>query len=162
MDTSIINYIKKHSNSRTMDTIVIHCSATKEGKSYNAEDINKWHLARGFKGIGYHFVVLLDGTIEIGRPLNKVGAHVANANTGTIGICYIGGLTKDNKASDTRTDEQKKSLLELIELLKKNINIKEIKGHRDFSKDLNKNGKLDAFEYIKQCPCFEVKDEYNI
>ena len=155
-------YIKKHSNSRPMHTIVVHCSATKDGVDYGMEDIKKWHLQRGFKNIGYHFVIKLDGTIEIGRPLDKVGAHVSGYNSGSIGICYIGGLTKDNKASDTRTDKQKKSLLELIELLKKYINIKEIKGHRDFSRDLNKNSKLDAFEYIKQCPCFEVKDEYNI
>lgn len=163
MDTSIINYIKKHSTSRAMNTIVIHCSATKEGKSYNAEDINKWHLARGFKGIGYHFVIKLDGTIELGRPLNKVGAHVANANTGTIGICYIGGLDSNGKPKDTRTPEQKKALVELVDALKSNITtINSVKGHRDYSKDLNKNGRIDPSEYIKACPCFEVKDEFKI
>ena len=156
------SYIKKFSNSRTMDTITIHCSATREDKDYTSENIKKWHLLRGFNDIGYHFVILLDGTIEIGRPLNKVGAHVAGHNTGNIGICYIGGLDLNNKAKDTRTDNQKKSLVELINLLKKYINIKEIKGHRDYSKDLNGNGIIEKFEYSKDCPCFDVKSEYKI
>ena len=162
IDSSLIKYIKKYNNSRAMDTIVIHCSATKENKDYTKEDIKKWHLQRGFKDIGYHFIIKLDGTIEIGRSLDKVGAHVAGNNTGSIGICYIGGLDSKGKSKDTRTDEQKESLLNLINLLKKNINIKEIKGHRDFSKDLNCDGKIDKFEYIKDCPCFEVKDEYTV
>ena len=162
IDSSLINYIKKYSNSRVMNTIVIHCSATKENKDYSSVDIKKWHLQRGFNDIGYHFIIKLDGTIEIGRSLDKVGAHVAGNNTGSIGICYIGGLDSKGKSKDTRTDEQKESLLNLINLLKKNINIKEIKGHRDFSKDLNCDGKIDKFEYIKDCPCFEVKDEYTV
>ena len=162
IDSSLINYIKKYSNSRVMNTIVIHCSATKENKDYSSVDIKKWHLQRGVNDIGYHFIIKLDGTIEIGRSLDKVGAHVAGNNTGSIGICYIGGLDSKGKSKDTRTDEQKESLLNLINLLKKNINIKEIKGHRDFSKDLNCDGKIDKFEYIKDCPCFEVKDEYII
>ena len=162
IDSSLIKYIKKYNNSRAMDTIVIHCSATKENKDYTKEDIKKWHLQRGFKDIGYHFIIKLDGTIEIGRSLNQIGAHVTNNNTGTIGICYIGGLDSKCKSKDTRTDKQKESLLNLINLLKENINIKEIKGHRDYSKDLNGNGKIDKFEYIKDCPCFEVKDEYTI
>ena len=162
IDSSLINYIKKYSNSRVMNTIVIHCSATKENKDYSSVDIKKWHLQRGFNDIGYHFIIKVDGTIEIGRSLDKVGAHVAGNNTGSIGICYIGGLDSKGKSKDTRTDEQKESLLNLINLLKKNINIKEIKGHRDFSKDLNCDGKIDKFEYIKDCPCFEVKDEYTV
>ena len=155
-------YIKKHSCSRPMHTIVVHCSATKENVDYDRNDIKKWHLNRGFKDIGYHFIIKLDGTIEIGRPLNQIGAHVTNNNTGTIGVCYIGGLDSKCNSKDTRTDEQKESLLNLINLLKNNINIKEIKGHRDCSKDLNGNGKIDKFEYIKDCPCFEVKDEYTV
>lgn len=156
------DYIKKHSNSRPMHTIVVHCSATIEGKNYTSKDIKKWHLQKGFNDIGYHFIILVDGTIEIGRPLNKIGAHVSGYNTGTIGICYIGGLGSNNKAKDTRTDAQKESLNKLIDMLKENITIKEINGHRDYSKDLNGNGKIDKNEYIKQCPCFNVKDEYKI
>lgn len=162
MDSSLINYIKKHSNSRTMDTIVIHCSATKENKDYSAEDIKKWHLQRGFKDIGYHFIIKLDGTIEIGRSLDKIGAHVINHNANTIGICYIGGLSSNNKAKDTRTDKQKESLLNLITILKSFIPIKHIKGHRDYSKDLNNNGIIEPNEFMKDCPCFDVQKEYII
>lgn len=156
------NYIKKNSNSRPMHTVVVHCSATPENINYTSKEIKKWHLQRGFNDIGYHFIILLDGTIEIGRPLNKIGAHVSGFNTGSIGICYIGGVDKYNKAKDTRTEAQKESLKMLIELLKKHIKVKEIKGHRDFSKDLNGNGKIDKFEYIKECPCFDVKEEFTI
>jgi hypothetical protein len=156
------NYIKKHSKSRVMHTIVVHCSATVEGKNFNSKDIKQWHLQRGFNDLGYHFVILLAGTIEIGRPLNKIGAHVSGHNTGTIGICYIGGLDTNNKAKDTRTDAQKESLKKLINALKENISIREIKGHRDYSKDFNGNGKIDKDEWIKACPCFNVKDEYTI
>ena len=162
IDSSLINYIKQHSNSRAMDTIVIHCSATKEGKDYSVEDIKKWHLQRGFKDVGYHFIIKLDGTIELGRSLNEIGAHVSNHNTGSIGVCYIGGLSKNNKAKDTRTDKQKESLLNLITILKTFIPIKHIKGHRDFSKDLNNNGIIDPNEYMKDCPCFDVKKEYKV
>ena len=154
-------YIKRHSNSRPMHTIVVHCSATKEGVNYDREDIKKWHLARKFKDVGYHFVIKLDGAIELGRPLNQIGAHVSGGNTGTIGICYIGGLDSEGKPKDTRTPEQKKALVELVKILKDYIpTIKNVRGHRDYSKDLNKNGKIDPSEYIKACPCFEVSDEF--
>lgn len=155
-------YIKSNINSK-MNTIVIHCSATKEFNNITSKEIKKWHLQRGFKDIGYHFVILLDGTIEIGRPLNQQGAHVLGHNSYTIGICYVGGLDANGKPKDTRTPEQKKALIELVDTLKSNITtINSVKGHRDYSKDLNKNGKIDASEYIKACPCFEVKEEFKI
>lgn len=161
INSSLIEYIKKYANSRTMDTIVIHCSATKENKDYSAEDIKKWHFQRGFKDIGYHFIIKLDGTVEIGRPLNKIGAHVTNHNTGSIGICYIGGLSSKDKPKDTRTDKQKQSLKDLVNTLKTLLNIPKVLGHRDYSKDLNNNGVIEPFEYIKECPCFDVKKEFN-
>lgn len=160
IESSLINYINSNKGSRPMHTIVVHCSATKENKDYTSEDIKKWHLQRGFNDIGYHFIIRLDGTIEIGRSLNKIGAHVAGNNTGTIGICYIGGLSSNNKAKDTRTDKQKQSLKELITVLKTTLNINKVLGHRDYSPDLNGNGIIEPFEYMKSCPCFEVKKEY--
>lgn len=161
MDTSLIDYIKKYSNSRAMYTIVVHCSATKENKDYTSADIKKWHLERGFNDIGYHFIIRLDGTIEIGRQLDKIGAHVSGNNTGTIGVCYIGGLNSNGKSKDTRTDKQKESLKNLINLLKGLTNAKKVLGHRDYSKDLNNNGIIEPNEYIKDCPCFDVKKEFN-
>lgn len=154
-------YIKSKINSK-MNTIVIHCSATKEFNNITSKEIKKWHLQRGFKDIGYHFVILLDGTIEIGRPINQQGAHVLDHNSYTIGICYVGGLDSNGKPKDTRTPAQKESLNKLIDILKDVTTIKAIKGHRDFSKDLNGNGKIDKSEWIKVCPCFEVSEEFSV
>ena len=94
---------------RDIDKIIVHCSATQEGKEINAAEINLWHLKRGWSGIGYHYVVLLDGTIEYGRSIYKQGAHVKGGNKGSIGICYIGGVESERGsngkwiAKDTRT-----------------------------------------------------------
>lgn len=71
--------------------IVIHCSATPNKKPVTMAALRAGHLARGFSDIGYHKVIHLDGTVEDGRPLNQVGAHVEGANTGSIGICLVGG-----------------------------------------------------------------------
>lgn len=132
---------------RDIDKIIIHCSATQEGKEISAATIDKWHKARGWRGIGYHFVVALDGTIEYGRALNKVGAHVKGHNKSSIGICYIGGLDSVSKtAKDTRTPEQIATLLELLRVLKKLHPGITIHGHNEFS--------------AKSCPCFDVQAEY--
>lgn len=133
---------------RPLNEIIIHCSATPEGKHFTVADIDRWHRERGWSGIGYHFVVLLDGTIQKGRPVAKVGAHVSGRNTGTIGICYIGGMTADNKkAKDTRTPAQKAALLKLCkELARDYPSIKVISGHNQYAP--------------KDCPSFDVrKDE---
>lgn len=153
-----------------VDAIVIHTSATREGIDIKASDIDRWHKERGFGGIGYHFVIDLDGTIENGRPINKVGAHAntkglsgKSYNYHSIGICYVGGLDKDGKSKDTRTDAQKKALVELVyRLIDEYPNIKEVIGHRDTSPDLNGDGKITKNEWIKTCPCFEVKAEFPI
>lgn len=133
---------------RKIDEIIIHCSATAEGKDFNAADIDRWHKQRGFKKIGYHYVIKLDGTIEKGRGVEEVGAHCLNHNKNSIGICYIGGLASDGKTpKDTRTTEQKKALWKLIvELLIKYPNAT-IHGHREFAN--------------KACPCFDVQKEYQ-
>lgn len=133
---------------RKIDEIIIHCSATAEGKDFNAADIDRWHKQRGFKKIGYHYVIKLDGTIENGRGVEEVGAHCLNHNKNSIGICYIGGLASDGKTpKDTRTTEQKKALWKLIvELLIKYPNAT-IHGHREFAN--------------KACPCFDAQKEYQ-
>lgn len=83
--------------------IIIHCSATKEGVDFKAKDIERWHKQRGFKKIGYHYVIDLDGTIEQGRKETENGAHTVGHNSIALGICYIGGLDKNGKPKDTRT-----------------------------------------------------------
>ncbi len=146
---------------RSIKHIVIHCSATKEGKYFNAKDIDQWHKKRGWNGIGYHYVILLDGSIQTGRPIAKQGAHVKGFNRNSIGVCYIGGLDTNGKPKDTRTPAQKLTMLCLMQSLKEEFIDAEILGHRDFSKDQNKNGIIEPFEFIKHCPCFNAKNEYK-
>ena len=88
---------------RYINEIILHCTATKEGIDFNATDIDRWHKERGFKKIGYHYVIRLDGTIEEGRPLEEMGAHATGHNAHSIGIVYVGGLDKKGKSKDTRT-----------------------------------------------------------
>lgn len=146
---------------RKINAIVIHCSATIEGQDIDAATIDKWHKQRGWRGIGYHYVVKLDGTIEKGRKEEEIGAHVKYHNRNTIGICYVGGLDKDMKPKDTRTEAQKSSLLSLIKGLKKRYPDAIILGHRDYSEDKNKNGIIEPFEWSKACPCFDAIIEYK-
>jgi len=134
---------------RAIDKIIIHCSATREKQSFTAEDINFWHQQRGFSEIGYHYVVLLDGTIELGRDVLKAGAHAYGHNQTSIGICYIGGLDRDGKPKDTRTIKQKRALKRLLKEIKRCFKDAEILGHRDLP------------DVIKSCPCFDAKDEYK-
>ena len=152
-----------------IDAIVVHCSATRAGQDVKASDIDKWHKERGFKCIGYHFVVDLDGTIEAGRPLTMSGAHCNTSglsgrvyNSHSIGVCYVGGLDKDGNAADTRTPAQKVALHNLIYSLIMQYPIKEVIGHRDASPDKNGDGQISQNEWIKACPCYDVKSEYPL
>lgn len=153
-----------------IDAIVIHCSATREGVDIKASDIDKWHKERGWSMIGYNYVIDLDGTIEVGRPLSMSGAHCSDKgfskksyNLHSIGICYVGGLDKNGHSKDTRTEAQKLALHKLVwELFDKYPNIVEVIGHRDASPDKNGDGKITPNEWIKTCPCFDVKAEFPI
>lgn len=151
---------------REITDIIIHCSASRETSDYTLGQLTSDHKKRGFRTIGYHYYVRRDGTIEKGRDIAEIGAHVQGHNQSSIGICYEGGLDKNGMAKDTRTEEQKIALLSVIEyifhLLKKYQPISDIKikGHRDYSPDTNKNGKIERWEHMKECPCFDVQDEY--
>lgn len=144
---------------RQIKEIIIHCSATIEGKDYTVADIDRWHKARGWKGIGYHFVIYRDGSIHVGRAKSEAGAHCVGHNKISIGICYIGGLSKDGKAKDTRTPQQKDSLRSLIEQIREEYPKVRVLGHRDCSPDKNKDGRITKEEWVKQCPCFNVETE---
>ena len=131
--------------------IVVHCSATPEGRHTTVADITLWHRQRGFTGIGYHFVIYLDGTVHEGRPIHTVGAHAAGFNSYSISICYVGGVDADNVriAKDTRTPAQKEALRDLLnQLLEAYPTITEIVGHRDLP------------GVRKACPCFDARKEY--
>lgn len=130
------------------DTIIIHCSATFPGQDVGATEIDRWHRQRGFDGIGYHYVVRLDGTIEEGRPYHREGAHALGWNKRAVGICYIGGLDNRKRPCDTRTIQQREALKTLILRLKEeHPGLVRILGHRDVAR--------------KACPCFDAKAEYG-
>lgn len=152
-----------------IDSIVIHCSATRAGQDVRAADIDKWHKERGFACIGYNYVIDLDGKVELGRPLTRDGAHCNTAGTSgisynkhSIGICYVGGLDRSGKPADTRTPEQKLSMHNLVYKLMNKYPIVDVLGHRDASPDKNKDGRITPNEWIKQCPCFDVRAEFPI
>lgn len=148
---------------KTIDAIIIHCTATREGQDVRASDIDKWHKERGWKMIGYNYVIDLDGKVETGRPLTMTGAHTIGWNDHSIGIVYVGGLDKKGNPKDTRTIAQIKAMHKLVDdLLDKYPTIVKILGHRDTSPDLNGDGQITPNEWIKACPCFEVKNEFPL
>lgn len=146
---------------RKIDYIVLHCSATPEGRNVSVQEIERWHRQRGFRKIGYHFVILLDGTIRKGRDISEIGAHVAGSNANSIGICYVGGLDANGKPRDTRTEEQKAALFYLLQQLREEFPDAMICGHRDFSPDRNADGIIEPWEWMKACPCFDAIHEYQ-
>lgn len=156
--TTTLN-VKK--SKRVITDIVVHCTASAYGSDLSAADIRRTHIKdKGFADIGYHYVVRLDGKIEPGRDVDKIGAHVRDYNSHSIGVVYVGGLDKDGKAKDTRTELQKDALLNLLLDLRKLYPKAKISGHRDFSPDKNGDGIISPCEWIKSCPCFDAKREY--
>lgn len=126
-----------------VEKIIIHCSATPEGRDVTAKEIDRWHRARGFRCIGYHFVVRLDGSVERGRPENEIGAHCLGENARSIGVCYIGGIDRDTlKPKDTRTPAQRIALRKLVRQLEVRHPGATVHGHREFA--------------AKACPCFDI------
>lgn len=153
---------------RFVDTVVIHCSATREDVDYTFEDCIRDHKARGFRKCGYHFYIRKDGTVHVGRLLSEVGAHAGKGyNANSIGICYEGGVvakgnpSKPKDAKDTRTEKQKEAILKCIAEAKEYGKITKIVGHRDLSPDLDGDGIVEPHEWIKMCPCFDAIKEYK-
>lgn len=134
-------------SSRNIDEIIMHCSATREGRDFSASDIRRWHLQRGFSDIGYHFVVRLNGSVEPGRPIDRIGAHCLNHNRLSVGVCYIGGLDEKQRPKDTRTPAQRVALGEIVRRIRRHHPRSTVHGHREFAP--------------KACPCFNAHAEYN-
>lgn len=132
---------------RKINLIIVHCTATVEGKDYTVSTIDQWHRQRGFDCIGYHYVVYRDGTVHMGRPLYKVGAHCKGHNANSIGVCYVGGIDCEGNPKDTRTPEQRDALVNLLMRLKREFPKAVIRGHRDFA--------------AKACPSFNATAEYK-
>lgn len=139
------NMLKK--STRAIKEIILHCSATPEGKDYTVANIRDWHLQRGFNDIGYHYVIYRDGSINLGRDVNIAGAHCTNHNSKSIGICYIGGLDSSGKnPKDTRTTAQKTSLVKLVKQLMNLYKLSSSNVHCHY-------------EYAnKACPSFKIED----
>lgn len=130
---------------RKISEIIVHCAATPEGKEFTVADIDRWHRARKFDGIGYHYVIYRDGTVHAGRPVERVGAHCTGHNSQSIGVCYIGGCAADGKTpKDTRTAVQRAALVSLVKKLLRQYPGASVHGHNEFA--------------AKACPSFNVKE----
>lgn len=140
------------------DYIVIHCSATPPDHDIGVKEIRKMHLAIGDKDIGYNRVIRRNGEWEQGRDDEEVGAHVKGYNAISIGICLVGGVDDDNKPEDNFTTEQMETLKQMIPELQAMYPNAIVKGHRDFSPDLDHDGVIESNEWIKVCPCFDVQE----
>ena len=133
---------------RRIDEIIVHCAATPEDKDYTVAQIRQWHLKRGFRDIGYHYIIYRDGSIHNGRLPSQIGAHCTGHNAHSIGICYIGGVAKDGKTpKDTRTEAQKYALKQLLKRMHGKYPKATLHGHREFAN--------------KACPSFDVHKDYD-
>ena len=141
---------------RSINLIVVHCSATRADHALTTENLESEHRRRGFHGIGYHYYIRRDGTVVPTRPLEQIGAHAKGHNAHSIGICYEGGLDCRGRPADTRTPEQRAALRLLVHQLLEKFPDCRVCGHRDLSPDKNGNGEIEPEEWVKQCPCFDA------
>lgn len=135
---------------RNINTIILHSSATPEGRHHDADDIRDWHVeGNGWSDIGYHFVIQIDGTVEAGRPLEVQGAHTRGYNANSVGVCYIGGTDEYGSPKDTMTTAQAISVEALV------CELREIYGDDVAFKGHNE------FNALKACPCFDVEFKFD-
>ena len=146
---------------RTINLIVVHCSATQGNRMLSPEALDLMHRRRGFNGTGYHYYIRKDGTVHLTRPVERIGAHVKGFNANSIGICYEGGLDCPGRPADPRTPEQRATHRLQVNQQKQRFPPCRVCGHRDLSPDLNGDGEIEPEEWIKACPCFEVKREFS-
>ena len=133
---------------RTINLIVIHCSATRCDKTFPVTALIRCHDRR-FGFTGYHYYITRDGQTYQTRHENLIGAHAKGYNQHSLGVCYEGGLDEHGKPADTRTEAQKCALWHLLRSLKTDYPDAEIIGHRDLP------------SVKKACPCFDARKEYQ-
>lgn len=147
--------------------IVVHCQA---GHGTLESMQNYWKKSLGWKSPGYATWIDYDGTRHKLEEYNNPTNGVAGFNSQSLHLSYRGGVLHENVyvAKDTRTQAQKNAiLLEIIEMtdwLRKNGNDLQnvmIIGHYHFSDDKNKNGAIESWERIKECPSFDAYKEYE-
>lgn len=136
-------------NPEKVKYLIVHCTATAEGRDFTVVDVDRWHRAQGWDCIGYHWLVYRDGSVHAGRAETRVGAHCAGMNSVSLGICYVGGCASDGHTpKDTRTTAQKAALRALLKRLKRKYPKARIVGHHHFNKG-------------KACPSFDADKEYE-
>jgi N-acetylmuramoyl-L-alanine amidase len=133
---------------RPLKRIILHCTATPEGKHFDVATIRRWHVKdRGWKDIGYHYVIYIDGSVHEGRPIEQAGAHTSGHNADSIGITYVGGCDAKMKAKDTLNEAQETAMVNLIKSLREQYGEMSLHGHNEFA--------------AKACPSFKVKDKFG-
>jgi N-acetylmuramoyl-L-alanine amidase len=133
---------------RPLKRIILHCTATPEGKHFDVAAIRRWHVKdRGWKDIGYHYVIYIDGSVHEGRPVAQVGAHASGHNSDSIGVVYVGGCDAKMKAKDTLNEAQETAMVNLIKALREEHGEMSLHGHNEFA--------------AKACPSFKVKDKFG-
>ena len=132
---------------RAINEIIIHCTATKAGRELTIDELRAWHKQKGFKDVGYHYVVMPDGEIKNGRPITMCGAHYKGHNANSIGLAYVGGLDANGKPADTRTQQQRDALKVAVQVLRDVFGDVPVHGHNEYAN--------------KACPCFDVHKEFG-
>lgn len=133
---------------RRTDLIVIHCSATPPSHDIGRNEIGRWHIQRGFRAVGYHWIIRRDGTIEAGRREDLQGAHAVEVNARSVGVCLVGGVAERDRrtAEDNFTAPQWAALENLVADILSRYPDSRVLGHRDIP------------GVRKDCPCFDARD----
>jgi len=133
---------------REIKFIVVHCTATQQSATIDAIK-RYWKENLKWKSFGYHQIIEPNGKITVLASDEKICNGVAGHNSYSLHVSYIGGVDKNNKALDNRTEEQKRALCEVLYGWKRKYPNAIIQGHKDF-------------EGVKKaCPSFNSKDEYK-
>lgn len=135
-----------------INLIIIHCSATRSSMDIGVKDIRRWHMAKGWSDVGYHWVIRRDGTLEQGREESVQGAHALPYNRNSLGICMVGGIHEETfKPENNFTNDQFETLENLLWELTKKYPDSDVKGH----------GTLPNIPIPKSCPCFPAEEWWN-
>ena len=128
---------------RDITVNILHCADTRTDQSFSISDVRKWHLARGWSDVGYHYYIRLNGVLEKGRDLDRVGSHAYGFNKGSIGTCFEGGKNPDGSKWSEPTAKQIETFVILNKYLNEKLDtVLDVRGHYEFSK--------------KTCPNFDI------
>lgn len=142
---------------RKIELIVIHCTASPNGRPVSVQTVREWHKARGFRDIGYHYLIDTDGTVGKGRDESDMGAHATGNNARSIGVCLVGGVGGPDRLNPgLYTPAQWDALRGLVGALLERYPRAKVMGHRDLSPDLDGDGEVEPSEWLKLCPSFDV------